>query len=64
LSVESLTAPPPVDETVMKVLLALSFSHLLNDTLQSLLPAILPGVEELVSAELFADRDDHVLCSK
>jgi FSR family fosmidomycin resistance protein-like MFS transporter len=30
------------EETVMKVLLALSFSHLLNDTIQSLLPAIYP----------------------
>ncbi len=30
------------EQTVMKVLLALSFSHLLNDTIQSLLPAIYP----------------------
>src|SRR5882724_11724578 len=34
--------PPPVDETVMSVLVALSFSHLLNDTIQSLIPAIYP----------------------
>ena len=32
----------PVEKTVLRVLLALSLSHLLNDTLQSLLPAIYP----------------------
>ena len=34
------------EQTVMKVLLALSFSHLLNDTIQSLLPAIYPLLKE------------------
>lgn len=36
------TAPLPVSETVLSVLAALSISHLLNDTIQSLLPAIYP----------------------
>ena len=34
------------EQTVMKVLLALSFSHMLNDTIQSLLPAIYPLLKE------------------
>ncbi len=36
----------PVEQTVLKVLLAMSFSHLLNDTIQSLLPAIYPLLKE------------------
>ncbi|MEI6106443.1 MAG: MFS transporter [Opitutae bacterium] len=36
------SAPDPGQSTVMKVLLALSFAHLVNDTLQALLPAIYP----------------------
>ena len=32
----------PVERTVMAVLLAISFSHMLNDLMQSLLPAIYP----------------------
>jgi FSR family fosmidomycin resistance protein-like MFS transporter len=35
-------ATPPVDGTVMTILVALSLSHLLNDTLQSLIPALYP----------------------
>ncbi len=38
----TVTARVPADETVLRVLLALSFSHLLNDTLQSLIPALYP----------------------
>jgi MFS transporter, FSR family, fosmidomycin resistance protein len=34
--------PENVNETVMRVLVALSVSHLLNDTIQSVLPAIYP----------------------
>src|SRR5580658_3942734 len=34
------------ERTVMSVLLAISFSHLLNDTIQSLIPAIYPVVKE------------------
>ncbi|MGH7975537.1 MAG: MFS transporter, partial [Limisphaerales bacterium] len=34
------------EKTVMSVLLAISFSHLLNDTIQSLIPAIYPLVKE------------------
>lgn len=34
------------EETVMAVLLAISFSHLLNDTMQSLIPSIYPMVKE------------------
>jgi len=33
-------------QTVLKVLLALSFSHLLNDTIQALLPAIYPLLKQ------------------
>jgi FSR family fosmidomycin resistance protein-like MFS transporter len=41
-TVESADRTTPVEKTVMGVLLALSLSHMLNDTLQSLLPAIYP----------------------
>jgi len=34
--------PAPAEKTVLKVLLAISFCHLVNDVLQSLLPAIYP----------------------
>ena len=37
------TAPADTGEkTVFKILLTISFCHLLNDTLQSLIPAIYP----------------------
>ncbi len=36
----------PIEQTVLPVLLAMSFSHLLNDTIQSLLPAIYPLLKE------------------
>ncbi len=39
-------SPSVAEQTVLKVLLALSFSHLLNDTIQSLLPAIYPLLKE------------------
>jgi FSR family fosmidomycin resistance protein-like MFS transporter len=35
-------APTVAERTVLSVILALSFSHLLNDTIQSLLPSIYP----------------------
>ncbi|MFA6287851.1 MAG: MFS transporter [Opitutaceae bacterium] len=38
--------PPSADQTVFAVLLALSLSHLLNDTIQSLLPSIYPLLKE------------------
>jgi FSR family fosmidomycin resistance protein-like MFS transporter len=38
----SFTCPTTPQNTVLTVLFALSFSHLLNDTMQSLLPAIYP----------------------
>lgn len=41
-----LTAPAAVDETVVKILVALSVSHLLNDTLQSLIPAMYPLLKD------------------
>ncbi|HVU34045.1 MAG TPA: MFS transporter [Opitutaceae bacterium] len=41
-SPESLAATPVVSDTAVSVLLALSASHLLNDTIQSVLPAIYP----------------------
>jgi len=37
---------PPVEKTAMSVLLALSLSHLLNDTLQAVLPAIYPVLKQ------------------
>jgi FSR family fosmidomycin resistance protein-like MFS transporter len=40
------TAKTAAEKTVMSVLLALSFSHLLNDTIQSLIPAIYPLLKE------------------
>ncbi len=39
-------SPPKAEQTVLKVLLAMSLSHLLNDTIQSLLPAIYPLLKE------------------
>src|SRR5271169_3591838 len=36
------TCPTAPENTVLAILFALSFSHLLNDTMQSLLPAIYP----------------------
>jgi FSR family fosmidomycin resistance protein-like MFS transporter len=41
----------PVNDTVLAVLLAISFSHLLNDTIQSLIPAVYP----LLKASLHID---------
>ena len=41
-----LTATPPGDPTVIRILVALSFSHLLNDTLQSLIPALYPLLKD------------------
>jgi FSR family fosmidomycin resistance protein-like MFS transporter len=35
-------ARPVMEQTLLRVLLALSFSHLLNDTIQSLIPALYP----------------------
>jgi FSR family fosmidomycin resistance protein-like MFS transporter len=53
MTVEIDTAPPQIDplirRTVVPVLLAISFSHLLNDTIQSLLPAIYPLLKESFS---------------
>ncbi|MGH7944222.1 MAG: MFS transporter [Opitutaceae bacterium] len=36
----------PADETAMRVLVALSVAHLLNDTLQSLIPALYPLLKD------------------
>ena len=38
--------PIMAEETVLSILLAISFSHLLNDTIQSLIPSIYPMVKE------------------
>lgn len=35
-----------VEKTIFPILIALSFSHLLNDTIQSLIPAIYPVIKE------------------
>ena len=45
-SVETVTPPSAPDDTVMKVLLALSVSHFLNDTIQAVLPAIYPVLKD------------------
>lgn len=42
----SAEAAPQSYDTVLQIILALSFSHLLNDTLQALIPAIYPILEE------------------
>jgi FSR family fosmidomycin resistance protein-like MFS transporter len=52
MTVEIDTAPqidPRIRRTVVPVLLAISFSHLLNDTIQSLLPAIYPLLKDSFS---------------
>ncbi len=38
-------ALPPVDGTVFRIILAIGFCHLLNDMMQSLLPAIYPNLK-------------------
>jgi FSR family fosmidomycin resistance protein-like MFS transporter len=43
---ENTQDPPPAETTAMGVLLTLSLSHLLNDTLQAVLPAIYPILKE------------------
>lgn len=40
------TNQPSPEKTVLPILLAISFSHLLNDTLQALIPAIYPLVKD------------------
>lgn len=42
----SAEAAPQSYDTVLQIILALSFSHLLNDTLQALIPAIYPILKE------------------
>lgn len=40
-------APPAaMEQTLLRILLALSFSHLLNDTIQSLIPALYPLLKD------------------
>ena len=41
-SAELSASDSPIDETVVRVLVALSAAHLLNDTIQSVLPALYP----------------------
>ena len=45
--------------TAVGVLAAISVSHLLNDTLQSLIPVDLSAAEVVAAVELLADRPDH-----
>src|SRR5712692_4339230 len=40
------------DKTVFKILLAISFCHLLNDTVQSLIPAIYPLLKNTFHLDL------------
>lgn len=46
MSAEPIAPPVPGDETVVRVLVALSVSHLLNDTIQSVIPALYPVLKE------------------
>src|SRR5580692_7572282 len=39
---DTATAKAPIQKTVFSVLLAISFAHLLNDTMQSLIPSTYP----------------------
>jgi len=43
------TYPPSPSQTVYPILFAISFSHLLNDTIQSLIPAIYPLLKDSFS---------------
>ena len=52
-------APPCPAPPLFAVLLAISFCHLLNDMMQSLLPAMYPMLKTDVRARLRADRPDH-----
>src|SRR5436305_5654737 len=45
LTEEKIAAKKVAEETVFSILLAISFSHLLNDTIQSLIPSIYPIVK-------------------
>jgi len=42
---EKSNVSPIIEKTVFPILFALSFSHLLNDTIQSLIPAIYPIIK-------------------
>ncbi|CAG5009811.1 Fosmidomycin resistance protein [Dyadobacter sp. CECT 9275] len=44
--VSQVSATESANDTVFSILIALSFSHLLNDTLQSLIPSIYPMVKD------------------
>ena len=55
----TLSIPVPTRQTAMSVLIALSATHLLNDTIQSLIPAIYPIIKDSLSARLHPDRPDH-----
>ncbi len=46
MATSSTRVPKSVEQTIYPVLFALSFSHLLNDTIQSLIPAIYPIVKD------------------
>ncbi len=46
-------------ETAFTILGAISFCHLLNDMMQSLMPAIYPMLKTRLPARLRADRADH-----
>ena len=52
-------ASPVLGRTALRVLGALSLCHLLNDLMQSLLPAIYPMLKTALRARLRADRPDH-----
>ena len=51
--------PPSSNRPLMPVLAALSVAHLLNDLIQSMIPAIYPLIKDDLSARFRADRPDH-----
>ena len=62
---QKLSEEPAADSTALQraafpIVVALSFSHLLNDMMQSLVPAIYPIIKDAYRPRLRPDRPDHV----
>jgi len=51
-ALESKPTAETEEQTIVAVLLALSVSHLLNDLMQSLLPAVYPILKKSISSRL------------
>ena len=50
-------------DTTMAILMAISFCHLLNDMMQSLLPAMYPMLKGSYALSFGADRSAHLYFS-